>query len=86
MINYLTGTIRALTREPGRAVIVTGGVGYEVSLPAYVYQSMSDEGIREGSKIELEIYLLHQMLVVLFSIWLGGFCHFQYHCSHLVHR
>ncbi len=56
MINYLTGTIRALTREPGRAVIVTGGVGYEVSLPAYVYQSMSDEGIREGSKIELEIY------------------------------
>lgn len=56
MINYLTGTIRALTREPGRAVIITGGVGYEVSLPAYVYQSMSDEGIREGSKIELEIY------------------------------
>ena len=37
-------------------MIVTGGVGYEVSLPAYVYQSMSDEGIREGSKIELEIY------------------------------
>ncbi len=37
-------------------MIVTGGVGYEVSLPAYVYQSMSDEGIGEGSKIELEIY------------------------------
>ncbi len=56
MINYLIGTIRSLTRDPARAVIVAGGVGYEVSLPAYVYQSLANDGIREGSEIELEIY------------------------------
>ncbi|MDP6668088.1 MAG: Holliday junction branch migration protein RuvA [Dehalococcoidia bacterium] len=56
MINYLAGNIRSITREPGKAVIVAGGVGYEVSLPTYVYQSLANDGIREGSEIELEIY------------------------------
>ncbi len=56
MISYITGTIRSLTREPGRAVIIAGGVGYEISLPTYVYQSLADDGIREGSDVELEIY------------------------------
>lgn len=56
MISFITGKIRSLTREPGRAVIIAGGVGYEVSLPTYVYQSLSNDGIREGSDIELEIY------------------------------
>ncbi len=56
MISYITGTIRSLTREPGRAVIIAGGVGYEVSLPTYVYQSLANDGIGEGSQVELEIY------------------------------
>lgn len=56
MISYITGTIRSLTREPGQAVVVAGGVGYEVSLPTYVYQSLANDGIREGSDVELEIY------------------------------
>jgi holliday junction DNA helicase RuvA len=56
MINYITGTLRSLTREPGRAVVIAGGVGYEISLPVYVYQSLANDGIREGSEIELEIY------------------------------
>jgi Holliday junction DNA helicase RuvA len=56
MINYIIGTIRSLTREPGRVVIVAGGVGYEISLPTYVYQSLANDGIREGSELELEIY------------------------------
>ena len=56
MISYITGTIRSITREPGRAVVVAGGVGYEISLPTYVYQSLANDGIREGSEIELEIY------------------------------
>jgi Holliday junction DNA helicase RuvA len=56
MISYITGKIRTLTREPGRAVVIAGGVGYEVSLPTYVYQSLADEGISVGSDIELEIY------------------------------
>ena len=56
MISYITGKIRSLTREPGRAVVIAGGVGYEVSLPTYVYQSLANEGINVGCDIELEIY------------------------------
>ena len=56
MINYLTGTIRSLTRDPAKAVIVAGSVGYEVSLPTYVYQSLANDGIGPGSEVELEIY------------------------------
>jgi Holliday junction DNA helicase RuvA len=56
MISYITGKIRSLSREPGRAVIIAGGVGYEISLPAYVYQSLSSEGVTTGSDVELEIY------------------------------
>jgi len=56
MISYITGTIRSLTREPGRAVVIAGGVGYEISLPTYVYQSLANDGIGEGSQVELEIY------------------------------
>lgn len=37
-------------------MIIAGGVGYEISLPTYVYQSLADDGIREGSDVELEIY------------------------------
>lgn len=37
-------------------MIIAGGVGYEISLPAYVYQSLSNDGIGEGSNVELEIY------------------------------
>ena len=56
MINYITGSIRSLTREPGRAVVVAGGGGYEISLPAYVYLSLTNDGIGPGSEVELEIY------------------------------
>jgi Holliday junction DNA helicase RuvA len=56
MISYITGTIRSLTREPGRVVVIAGGVGYEVSLPTYGYQSLANDGIGEGSQVELEIY------------------------------
>jgi Holliday junction DNA helicase RuvA len=56
MISYITGKIRSLSREPGRAVIIAGGVGYEISLPTYVYQSLSSEGVTTGSDVELEIY------------------------------
>ena len=56
MINYLTGTIRNITRDHAKAVVVAGGVGYEVSLPTYVYQSLANDGIGAGSEVELEIY------------------------------
>lgn len=56
MINYLKGTIRNITRDPAKAVVVAGSVGYEVSLPTYVYQSLANDGIGAGSEVELEIY------------------------------
>jgi len=56
MISYISGKIRSLTREPGKAVIIAGGVGYEISLPTYVYQSLANDGIVEGSNVELELY------------------------------
>lgn len=36
--------------------MIAGGVGYEISLPTYVYQSLANDGIRENSEVELEIY------------------------------
>ncbi len=61
MITYLKGTIRSLSREPARAVVIVGGagygVGYEVVLPVFVYQSLANDGIHEGSEaVEFEIY------------------------------
>lgn len=31
-------------------------MGYEVHLPAYVYQSLLNDGLKEGEQVELEIY------------------------------
>lgn len=38
------------------ATIVAGGIGFEVTLPAFVLQALIQEGVQEGSKVELEIY------------------------------
>lgn len=56
MITYIQGTIRTLTREPARAVVVAGGLGYEVQLPVYVYQALANKGVGEGDAVEFEIY------------------------------
>ena len=56
MISYLNGKIRSLTREPAQAVVVAGGVGYEVCLPVCVYQSLTAAGVREGAEVELEVH------------------------------
>ncbi|MEX0761178.1 MAG: Holliday junction branch migration protein RuvA [Dehalococcoidia bacterium] len=56
MISFLTGEIRSLTRDPAYAVVVAGGVGYEVHLPIYVYQSLLNDGLKEGEQVDLEIY------------------------------
>jgi holliday junction DNA helicase RuvA len=56
MISYLKGTVRSLTRDPARAVVVAGGIGYDVVLPVFVYQSLAAEGISEGSEAEFEVY------------------------------
>jgi Holliday junction DNA helicase RuvA len=56
MISYIKGTVRSLSREPARAVVVAGGVGYEIVLPVFVYQSLANDGIQEGSEAGLEVY------------------------------
>ncbi len=56
MITYLKGHIRSLDRDPARAVVVCGGVGYEVTLPVFVEQSLANDGLGAGDQLELEIY------------------------------
>ena len=56
MISYLRGHIRSLDRDPARAVVVCGGVGYEVTLPVFVEQSLVNEGLTAGDEVGLEIY------------------------------
>lgn len=56
MISFLKGTVRSLSRQPARAVVVAGGVGYDVTLPVFVYQSLAGAGIAEGRDVEFEIY------------------------------
>ncbi len=56
MITFLSGTVRTLSRDPARAVVVAGGVGYEVVLPVFVYQELTAEGIGEGDEAQFEIY------------------------------
>ncbi len=56
MISYIRGTVHRLEREPARAVVLTGGLGYEVQLPVYVYDSLTGRGVREGDEIDFELY------------------------------
>ena len=56
MISYIKGTVHRLEREPARAVVLTGGIGYEVQLPVFVYDSLTGRGVRVGAEIEFELY------------------------------
>ncbi len=56
MISYLSGTVRRLSRNPARVIIVAGGVGHEVVLPDFVLQALLQEGVKEGAELELETY------------------------------
>lgn len=56
LISYIKGTIHRLEREPAHAIVLVGGIGYEVQLPAYVYNSLTGRGVGVGSEIEFELY------------------------------
>ncbi len=56
MISFLIGEIRNIRLDPCIVVIVSGGVGYEVTLPVFVYESLNVDGLKQGKHIELEIY------------------------------
>jgi Holliday junction resolvasome RuvABC DNA-binding subunit len=50
MIARLAGTL--LTKQPGRAVIDVGGIGYEVLIPLSTYYEIGDP----GGRVELHIH------------------------------
>jgi Holliday junction DNA helicase RuvA len=52
MIGYLSGTLFRI--YPDRVLVLTGGVGYEVFLPAYVMEETTHR--REGDAVSLFIY------------------------------
>lgn len=57
LIAYLTGTVLRMPEASGQMVLLTAdGVGYEVTLPAFVLQSLIADGITDGDPISLEVY------------------------------
>lgn len=56
MISYIKGTLHRLDREPAKAVVLTGGLGYDVQLPVFVYDSLTGSGAKVGGEIEFELY------------------------------
>ena len=57
MISHITGKVLRMPHGSGQLVLLTpGGVGYEITLPASVYQSLVAEGVSEEDLLSLEIY------------------------------
>ncbi len=56
MIGFLKGVIHTLSPHPPRVVLIAGFVGYEVYLPAYVYETIVADGMDSGSLAEFEVY------------------------------
>ena len=56
MITFLDGTIRELSDEPPRVVLLVNGIGYEVLLPVFVHSQIVASGAAPDSQLSLEIY------------------------------
>ena len=56
MITFIEGQLREFSSAPPRVVVVAGGIGYEVNLPAYMAEVIQSRGQDEGTDIALEIY------------------------------
>ena len=57
MITYIEGTLTTFTEFPPRAVVLTsGGVGYQVSLPVFVYESLKRKNIEPGANAKFHIF------------------------------
>ncbi|MBA31425.1 MAG: Holliday junction DNA helicase RuvA [Chloroflexi bacterium] len=56
MISFISGKVRKITQDPSVITIDNNGIGYDVNLPVYVYQSLVSDNIEKGSNIELEVY------------------------------
>ena len=56
MISYLKGILRKLPLGNSKLEIFVQGIGYEVLLPVFVFESLHVKQLKEGDEIELEIY------------------------------
>ena len=57
MINFLKGELTSITDNPPRAVVLTpGGVGYLVSLPVFVRDSLQRGNVGPGEQVEFHIF------------------------------
>lgn len=57
MITYIQGQIQSISENPPRAVVLTeGGVGYLISLPVFVYESLQTKGKNSGDDAQFHIY------------------------------
>lgn len=57
MITYIQGQIQSISENPPRAVVLTeGGVGYLISLPVFVYESLQAKGKNSGDDAQFHIY------------------------------
>ena len=66
MIARLAGTL--LTKQPGRAVIDVGGIGYEVQIPLSTYYEIGDP----GGRVELHIHThVREDMLALFGFRTG---------------
>lgn len=57
MITYIEGTLTTFTEFPPRAVVLTsGGVGYQISLPVFVYESLKSKNTQPGATAQFHIF------------------------------
>jgi len=57
VIAYLRGTVLRMPQEKPIIVLLTAaGVGYEITLPAFVLQSLLQEGVKDGHELGLDVY------------------------------
>jgi Holliday junction DNA helicase RuvA len=56
MISFLTGKIRNIQSESSIIELDVSGVGYEIVLPVFVMDSISDSSLTKGSELTFEIY------------------------------
>ena len=57
MITYIQGQIQSISEHPPRAVVLTeGGVGYLISLPVFVHDSLQKQHKKPGDNAQFHIY------------------------------
>ena len=56
MISFLKGSLRKLPLGNSKLEILVNGIGYEVLLPVFVFESLHLKQLEINDEIELEIY------------------------------